>query len=256
MVNNYSIVAFIPARSGSKRIPHKNIAELSGHPLMAYTIVTAIKSKVFDAVLFITDSSEYDEIARHYGIKDVYPQQATDTKSEYDAYLKWIVETMKEEGREFDCFSILRPTSPFRSTITIQRAWAEFLMNQPVDSLRAVEPCKQHPGKMYDLYDGMTSYIPLLKPTWDTTDCSQNLPMRDMQYQALPQVWVQNGSLEIGWIKTVNQFKSFSGERIYPFRTKGWEGFDINRPEDLVVANWLIDTGQVKLPIMGAVDNA
>ncbi len=247
MNNKYSIVAFIPARSRSKRIHNKNILELAGHHLMTYTITTAIKSKIFDAILFITDSKEYEDIARCYGIEEVYPQCPNDTKSEYDSYLKWIVETMKEEGREFDCFSILRPTNPFRSSLTIKRAWAEFLMNQPCDSLRAVEPCKQHPGKMYDLYDGMTNYIPLLKPTWDTTNCNQNLPMRDMQYQSLPQIWVQNGSLEIAWTKTIKKYISFSGERIYPFRTKGWEGFDINRPEDLVVANWLIETGQAKL---------
>ncbi len=247
MVNNYSIVAFIPARSGSKRIPHKNIVELANHPLIAWTIMAALKSQLFKTILFITDSPEYEEIARCYGIEEVYPQQANDTKSEYDSYLKWMVETLKEEGREFDCFSILRPTSPFRNEWTIKRAWAEFLTNQPRDSLRAVEPCKQHPGKMYDLYDDLTSIVPILKPTWDRTNCENDLPMRDMQYQALPQIWVQNGSLEIAWTKTINKYHSFSGEKIYPFRTRGWEGFDINRPEDLVVANWLISTGQVKL---------
>lgn len=244
-INDLSIVAFIPARSGSKRIPHKNIMDLAGHPLIAYTIHAALRSMVFNAVIFVTDSEEYAEIARGYGIQDVYPQVPTDTKSEYDAYIKWLVETMKEEGREFDCFCILRPTSPFRQAVTIKRAWAEFIQNQPVDSLRAVEPVKQHPGKMYSLVEGV---IPRLLPVWDHTDAVHELPMRDKQIQSLPSVWVQNGSLEIAWTETVCKYKSFSGAMIYPFRTRGWEGFDLNRPEDVVLANWLVETGQVTLP--------
>jgi N-acylneuraminate cytidylyltransferase len=244
-INDLSIVAFIPARSGSKRIPHKNIMDLGGHPLIAYTISSAIRSRVFKTIIFVTDSMEYEEIARCYGIEEVYPQCPTDTKSEYESYIKWLIETMKEEGREYDCFCILRPTSPFRHPSTIKRALAEFLANQPIDSLRAVEPVKQHPGKMYSLMEG---FIPQLIPLWDTTDCKTDLPMRDKQIQALPQTWIQNGSLEIAWMQTVYKYKSFSGEKIYPFRTQGWEGFDLNRPEDVVIANWLIQTGQAVLP--------
>ena len=56
---------------------------------------------------------------------------------------------LKAEGRSYDCFSILRPTSPFRTAATIKRAWSEFLAEQGVDSLRAVEKVTQHPGKMW-----------------------------------------------------------------------------------------------------------
>ena len=60
-------VAFIPARSGSKRIPHKNIRELNGHPVLAYSIRAAIDSGVFDSVICATDSEVYADAARHYG---------------------------------------------------------------------------------------------------------------------------------------------------------------------------------------------
>jgi len=249
---NQKIVAFIPARSGSKRIPHKNILELGGHPLIAYTITAALKSKVFHAILFITDSAEYAEIARCYGIEEVYPQEANDTKSEYDSYIRWLLETLKEEGRNFDCFSILRPTSPFRQAATIKRAWAEFLMNQPCDSLRAMEICKQHPCKMYRI--SVFQAYPVINENGE--DYLKKVPYRDCQFQSLPEIWVQNGSLEIAWTQTVFDYHSFSGNKIYPFRTKKWEGFDINRPEDLVVANWLIDTGQAQLPIIGEIEFA
>ena len=60
-------IAFIPARSGSKRVPNKNIKVLCGHPMLAYSISAAIDSGIFDAVVCATDSPLYADIARHYG---------------------------------------------------------------------------------------------------------------------------------------------------------------------------------------------
>ena len=62
-----NIVALIPARSGSKRVPDKNIRPLAGHPLIAYSIAAALQSGIFDAVIVSTDSDRYADIARHYG---------------------------------------------------------------------------------------------------------------------------------------------------------------------------------------------
>ena len=62
-----SIVGLIPARSGSKRVPDKNIRLLAGHPLMAYTIAAALESEIFSVVIVSTDSEQYANIARYYG---------------------------------------------------------------------------------------------------------------------------------------------------------------------------------------------
>src|SRR5210317_2466380 len=62
-----NIVALIPARSGSKRVPDKNIRTLAGHPLIAYSIAAALQSRIFTAVIVSTDSERYADIARHYG---------------------------------------------------------------------------------------------------------------------------------------------------------------------------------------------
>ena len=152
MVDKQStIVALIPARSGSKRVPNKNIKLLAGHPLMAYSISSAVQSGIFADVVVSTDSEHYAEIARHYGadVPFLRPgKYAGDTSPD----IEWITHTlskMSQSGRNFDCFSILRPTSPFRLPETIQRAWAEFKAEAGVDSLRAVEKCSQHPGKMW-----------------------------------------------------------------------------------------------------------
>ena len=60
-------VAFVPARSGSERVPHKNVRPLAGHPLLAYAIETALQSGTFERVVVSTDSEEIADVARWYG---------------------------------------------------------------------------------------------------------------------------------------------------------------------------------------------
>ena len=146
-----SCVALIPARSGSKRVPDKNIRPLAGHPLIAYSISAALQSGVFAAVIVSTDSERYAEVARYYGAEVPFMRPA-EYSGDTSPDIEWVEYTLKRlaaEGRSYDCFSILRPTSPFRLPETIQRAWSEFLAETGVDSLRAVEKCSQHPGKMW-----------------------------------------------------------------------------------------------------------
>jgi len=186
-----SVVAFIPARSGSKRVIDKNARTLSGHPLMAYAIGAARESGVFDAVICSTDTGRLARIAHHYGaeIPFLRPAEfATSTSPD----IEWVEDTLKRlcaEGRTYDCFSILRPTSPFRTADTIKRAWVEFLTEDGVDSLRAVEKVTQHPGKMWVVRGKrMLPLMPLVP---------EAQPWHSSQMAALPEVYVQNASLEI-----------------------------------------------------------
>src|SRR5262245_25710411 len=124
-----SVVALIPARSGSKRVIDKNGRVLSGHPLMAYAIASARASGVFDAVICSTDTERLAQIARHYGAEVPFLRPAEFATS-ISPDIEWVEDTLKRlkaQRRSYDCFSILRPTSPFRTTDTIRRAWAEFL---------------------------------------------------------------------------------------------------------------------------------
>jgi N-acylneuraminate cytidylyltransferase len=146
-----TIVALIPARSGSKRVPDKNIRPLAGHPLISYSITAALQSRVFSAVIVSTDSNRYADIAEYYGAEVPFMRPA-DFAGDSSPDIEWVTYTMdqlRKTGRKYDCFSILRPTSPFRKPETIRRAWQSFLTQEGVDSLRAVEKCSQHPGKMW-----------------------------------------------------------------------------------------------------------
>jgi N-acylneuraminate cytidylyltransferase len=237
-----SAVAFIPARLGSKRVPGKNIRPLAGHPMLAYTIAPAIESGVFSSVMVSTDSEEIAAIARHYGAEVPFLRPAAfagDTSPDIE-WLEHALTELRAGGRNWDAFSILRPTSPFRSAASIRGAFERFASQEGVDSLRAVEKCTQHPGKMWVVRgDRMLPLLPFgpAEQPWHSTP-----------YQALPLVYVQNASLEMAWTRVVFERRTIAGDVIMPFVTEGHEGFDINDPYDWMVAERLIADGAAQLP--------
>lgn len=242
MDQNFKVVAFIPARSGSKRVPNKNIKYLNGHPMLAYTIRAAIDCGVFDSVICATDSELYADIARYYGAEVPFlrSQDISGEKSPDIEWVIWMLEKLKEQRRNFDVFSILRPTSPFRLPETICRAWEAFSKDSGIDSLRAIEKCKQHPGKMWVLSG--KRMVPLL-PFYNGTT-----PWHSNQYASLPEIYVQDASLEISWTRNPLDQNTITGEVIIPFISKELEGFDINEPEDWMLAEHYISVGEAILP--------
>jgi N-acylneuraminate cytidylyltransferase len=237
-----TIVGLIPARAGSKRVPDKNIRLLAGHPVIAYTIAAALDSKIFTDVIVSTDSEQYAEIARHYGAEVPFlrpPELAGDISPDIE-WLEYTLKKLEEEGRRYDCFSILRPTSPFRQPETIQRAWQAFIKEEGVDSLRAVEKCQQHPGKMWVVRGNrMMPLLPIGPP---------EQPWHSSQYPSLPEVYVQNASLEIAWTRVVLKERTIAGNVLMPFFTEESEGFDVNNPYDWKLAEHWVSNGDVVLP--------
>ena len=119
-------IAIIPARSGSKGLPDKNIKELNGKPLMAYTIEAAINSECFDEIMVSTDSEKYADIARKYGAKVPFlrsEQTSSDEASSWDTVDEVLSEYSKL-GKKYDTFCLLQPTSPLRTYEDIKEAYA------------------------------------------------------------------------------------------------------------------------------------
>jgi CMP-N,N'-diacetyllegionaminic acid synthase len=228
-----SAVALIPARSGSIRVPGKNIRLLAGHPLLAYAIAGARESGCFDAILCSTDSGEIGRVAERYGAEVVRRPAAIATATSPD--IEWVRHAL--DGRVHDVFSILRPTSPFRRGATIRRAWAAF--GEHVDSVRAVRPVREHPGKMW-VRDG--GYIRPLLP-----QPPGEVPTHSRQTAALPEVLVQDSSLEIAWTRIVAGGE-IAGERVAPFFTEGHEGLAIDYPDDFERAERLAAADPALLP--------
>lgn len=238
-------VALIPARAGSKRVANKNIRPLAGHPMMAYTIRAAIDSGVFAAVVCATDSEDYADIARYYGaeVPTLRPADMSGDKSADIEWIRWILDILDRRGDVFEVFSILRPTSPFRRAETIRRAWDKFLANPGADSLRAIEKCRQHPGKMWVIRgDRMLPLMPF---------SNGSTPWHSSQYAALPEIYAQDASLEIAWSRVAKEGNSIAGDAIIPFVSEGLDGFDINQPEDWLLAEQYVTSGAVTLQPIG-----
>ena len=232
------LLALIPARSGSKRIPNKNVKPLCGHPLLAYSIASALESGVFEKVVVSTDLASYGSVAQHYGADIIYrpPEMSSDTSPDIE-----FVEHALRVCPGFDAFAILRPTSPFRQAATIRRAWRQFL-DADCHSLRAVEKCHEHPAKMWSVANGY------LHPLLPLVTGSTGAPGHSSQYPTLPAVYVQNASLEIAWASTVERYRSIAGEVIGAFLTINDEGFDLNTEYDFRIAELMVARGEAGLP--------
>jgi len=240
---NVSCIALIPARSGSKRVPHKNTRLLGNVPLLGWTIAVALQSGVFSRVLVSTEDPETADLARAWGadVPFLRPAEFAQDQSPDIDWIRHVLQTLDAQGTLPSCFAILRPTSPFRTTQMIQRAWEMFLADPQADSLRAVEKCSQHPAKMWQITGNRMAPV-MANPNPTET------PWHSMPYQALPPVYVQNASLEIARCSVPLTQGTIAGAHILPFITQGLEGFDINTPEDWVLAEHYLQTQAVSPP--------
>jgi CMP-N-acetylneuraminic acid synthetase len=235
-------VALVPARAGSKRIPGKNVRRLGGHPLIAYTLAAARDSGIFAGLIVSTDAEEVAAVARHYGAEVPFlrPAAFAGDGSPDIEWLAHLLGALRDGGRTFDAFCLLRVTSPFRTAETIRRAWERFRTAGAIDSIRAVERCRQHPGKMWVLEGDRIR--PLLR------DGPARPPWHSTPSQFLPPVYAQNASMEIAYSRVALQGGTIAGETIAPFFTEGLEGFDLNDRNDWIVAEQLLASGEARLP--------
>ena len=236
-----SAVALIGARSGSERVPGKNVRRLAGHPLLAYAIETARRSGVVDRIVVSTDSEAIAKVARWYGadVPFLRPDEyATSTSPD----IEWIAWTLPQLEVRYDLFAIVRATNPFRGPDVIRRGLEQLLATPEADSIRAVEPVKQHPGKMWELtIDGRT-----MTPLLDQSHL--DVAWHAGQYQALPAVYVQNSALEIAWTRVVEATGTREGRVLAPFLTEGYEGLNIDDEDDFARAEELVASGRAGLP--------
>ena len=238
---SHRVVALIGARSGSERVPGKNVRRLAGHPLLAYAIETARQSGIFERIVVSTDSEEIAKVARWYGadVPFLRPDEyATATSPD----IEWIAWTLPRLEERYDLFAIVRATNPFRGPDAVRRGLEQLLATPEADSIRAVERAKQHPGKMWELtIDGRTM-LPLLDQS------HLDVAWHAGQYQALPPVYVQNSALEIAWTRVVRATGTREGRVLAPFLTEGHEGLNIDDEDDFTFAERLVADGRATLP--------
>ena len=118
-------IAIIPARSGSKGLPDKNIRDLCGKPLMVYSIEAAIESNCFDEIFVSTDSKKYADIAQQYGANASFlrsKELSSDTAGSWDV-VREVLSEFEKRGKIFDKIMLLQPTSPLRTAEDIINAF-------------------------------------------------------------------------------------------------------------------------------------
>lgn len=240
-MRTHRAVAFVPARSGSERVPHKNVRSLAGHPLLAYAIETAKQSGVFERVVVSTDSEEIAEIARWYGADVPFlrpPEYATATSPD----VEWLLYTLERLDDEYGLCAIVRATNPFRGPDVVRRGFDQLLATPEADSLRAVQLVKQHPGKTWVLDPGGRTMRPLLDQS------HLDVAWHAGQYPALPEVYIQNSALELMRTDAVLETRTREGRVVAPFFTEGYEGLNVDDEEDWERAERLVASGAATLP--------
>ncbi len=220
------ILAIIPARGGSKGIPHKNIRSFAGKPLIFYSIKTALNSKLISRVIVSTDDPKIRNVAIKFGAEAPFlrpKKYALDLSPDFPAFVHALTWLNKNEDYRPDIVVHLRPTSPLRNITRVDRA-IELLLNHPkADSVRAVIIPSQNPFKMWSIQkNGFMK--PLVQSKYKE---AYNMPR-----QLLPKVFWQTGYVDAVRASTILKKHSMTGDYILPLLLNPDEWIDIDIPGD------------------------
>ncbi len=226
MYKGYRILAIIPARGGSKGIIHKNIVDLSGKPLISYTIEAGKNSKYCDYVMVSTDDVNIAKTARLYGaeIPFLRPSElASDTAKTVDVIVHAVTELRKIKN-EYDVLVLLQPTSPLRTAQDIDAAIEKFFI---FDCLPLVSVCEVEDSPVLIRSIEREKLVSILG---GTSTCRR---------QDMPLFYKVNGAIYINSISEISSSTSFNDNPI-PFIMKKSHSIDIDEEIDLVKAKYYL----------------
>lgn len=218
-----NILALIPARSGSKSVPHKNIRLINGKPMMAYSIEHARDSKYINRIIVSTDSEKYAEIAKEYGAEVPFlrpAEYAGDDSTDLEVFTHCLKTLRETEGYEADIVVQLRPTYPIRRVSDIDNMIEILLSSADITSVRSIAAAKEIPYKMWKMEeDGK------IKPLMTEIPECYNMPR-----QRLPKVYYQNACIDVvrGWV--IEKEQSMNGKNIYGYVME--DNFDIDTEDE------------------------
>lgn len=227
------MLGVIPARGGSKGVPGKNIKELAGKPLIAYTIRAAIESEIFENVIVSTDSGEIAETAVKYGAKVPFLRPAElsgNNISSDDAILHGLAYYQKQ-GINYNEVCKLQPTSPLRTSRHLRDAYRMF-KERNADYLVSVCECEHSP-----LWSGIIGDD--LRLDNFISDKVKRACRQDM-----PSFYRLNGAIYMGKVSSFCQNKSFLGKNSIAYIMGQEESVDIDSALDFMLAELLINSNR------------
>ncbi|WP_100401079.1 acylneuraminate cytidylyltransferase family protein [Bacillus sp. FJAT-44742] len=224
------VLAVIPARGGSKRLPGKNIKLLHGVPLIEYTIKAANRSSYVDRCIVSTDDQNIATISKKAGAEVPFlrpAKLAMDHSPVMDTCLHALRYLQQTEKYEPDVFLLLQPTSPLRNEKHIDEA-IDLLHKQNADSIVSVYKLNSSINPFYKLNSNGT-----LSPIF---------PERRMQRSSTDKnVYCLNGAIYASKTAFLKERKSFLGERSYPYVMSDKSSIDIDTSLDFQFASFLLN---------------
>lgn len=224
------ILALIPARGGSKRLPGKNIKRLDGLPLIAWTILAAHRSRVCDSVVVSTDDPAIAAVATEHGAKvpKLRPAELADDKAgSVDVVLHELDQYELSHG-PVDGVLLLQPTSPFRRAESIRAAVEKFASLAGARPVVSVTPAVNHPAWCFKSNaEGMVPYL-----GWEKMI---------LRSQDLAPAWVLNGAIYVISPQRLRESRTFLTTDFEPLMMEaGFESIDIDTQADWDLAELLL----------------
>ena len=228
MYESTKIVAIIPARGGSKGIPHKNITNLCGKPLIGYTIEAAKQSTYIDDVIVSTDDLEIKKVSEQYGASVPFIRDS-DIASDEAKTISVVVDALQRlqaGGQEYDVVILLQPTSPLRTAEEIDVAIEVFFQHQ-MEGVVSVNVADTSPFLLRTIHNHRLHRI---------IDESSTVRRQDM-----PTYYEVNGDIYINRVEEVTEGLSFNDNPI-PYIMNRDHSVDIDTWDDLIVAEKILKT--------------
>lgn len=232
MYKGKRILAIIPARGGSKGLPGKNIKPLCGKPLIGWTIEQAKQSQYVDEVYISTDSQQIADISQTFlggGKIELRPAELAVDTAPSSAFIIYTINKLLKEGKNFDYFILLEPTSPLRDVSDIDRS-IECLINHPyAESLLSVVRVEDaHPSFMVTIGDDG-----VIKPYLNNT-------VGGIRRQDITDVFYFEGSAYISKCSTYLDKKNFLHDKTLAFVVPKWKSFEVDDIIDFIVIEALM----------------
>jgi CMP-N,N'-diacetyllegionaminic acid synthase len=239
------LIALIPARAGSERIKNKNFKSFCGTPLTLLSIISAFLSGIFDDVAVSTDAPDvlrnlFENVSNDKGMRDqicnklLIRTRPANISGSQSPDCEWIADILDWLGWDtYGHYMICRPTSPFRSPRTIQRAWKEYIEKfNMVITMKSIHPVTERPEKMWGYKGNMPGALAQIHPIlYPLVPAADPLGQRGYESQSagMPSLYIQNGCIDICPVSIIrNDHSRYIGDFISPFFTTPLEGIDLN----------------------------
>lgn len=226
------LVAIIPARGGSKGIPHKNVVSLAGRPLIGYTIEAALRSLSVDRVLVSTDDPEIADVARTLGAEVPFlrPEDLAGDASPMLGVLRHALFWLEAQGEAVEAIVLLQPTSPLRTSCHIDEAVALFRSTSASSVVSVVAvPHQFNPVSVMRLSEQGT-LSPFLGGRVVVT-----------RRQEKPEVYARNGPAVLVCHPDTLRAGELYGDNCLPYLMSEEDSLDIDVPSDLVLAEQALE---------------